>query len=1731
MEDLKKQRTKEKSAVSRLRSKLERHLAERKKEEVLQCMEDLRIQFESFEKVHFAIYDQLEEPADVEACDNYLIEVQDKYSEVTAQANDWLATLVKNEGVKEEIQQVKDVNSSQSMSQGLLAALNLPKVELDCFSGDPLQYYSFMNVFEDTVEKVVEDGGTKLTRLLQYTSGPAKEAIRSCAMIGGEKGYELGKRILKEKFGNDLLISEKLMSSLKNGGPVKSATDLQMLSNQMTNCNVILTRMHRAEEINSQHFIAAIVDRMQPFQKNKWKREAIEMKRKQQKYPDFERLTQFVEQEAELATDPVYGDSGLLKYSRAQSSMGNQQQRSSHPSPGKSTGQQQSKAQGSATKGSSFASGKGRTVPPCVFCGQNHRLYMCDSFKALKAEQKYDVIVDKKLCENCLLDNHTVENCLRSSMCGINQCSDKHSRFIHSLKVKSDVKNSSVGLTNVQDEVCIPVVQVKVNNTVDSSALLDTCSTNTFCSQSLASRLKLKGVPVKFELSTLSNKGVFTETTLIPMMCVEAVDGQSLNLHNVHIVKEIPMKSVKLDVSKMSHLCDLPLQQDVNTVDLLIGQDNSEALVPLDVKKGGVGQPFAVKTVLGWSLHGRASNQSDFCGLVCGEKISKKAVCHFIMSGQQSESLEAKVNSMWEIEDSGLSDQYTSMSDCDKEVVQLWDEEVKVVDGHYELPIPWKPEVVVPDNYELAASRLKSLKSSLDKRGIFPRYDQEIKKLLNKGYAEVIPEDPETKPSKIWYLPHHGVTTEKKPDKLRVVYDCAAKFAGESLNDKCRQGPDLNNKLIHVLLRFRQHQFAITADIEAMYYQVKVVESDRDVLRFLWYDEEGNEVAYRMNAHVFGGVWCASIATYALRRTLIDQEVENDLVKDVIRRSFYVDDCLRSLQSPDEAKMMIDVVKDVLNKGGFNLTKFVASDPEILNQIAVDDRAKEVKQFSAGSSSKVLGIEWDVSNDSFHITVNITPKKAIARKDMLSIIASMYDPLGLVSPCIVEGKKLLQEATRMKLSWVDDVPQELSEKWWSWTNSLSGVKNLSFPRCVKTSKFDGATLELHTFCDASEHAYGCCSYVKCADEDGEASSTLIMSKGRISPIDYVTIPRLELQAAVMAAQVHSMLLKELDIHFARSYLWTDSQIVLAYIKNTDKRLKVYVANRVSTIRNHTDKDQWRFVPGKENPADHISRGMTPQQLMISTWKDGPEFLKHDVSEIQDEEFIIAADDQEVKKVVSNLTATVKEEIHPVDKVLQYSSSWYKAKRIICMLMKVKERFKNKKPISKITVQDLKEAEDIIIKHIQNEVYKKEIQSLKAHSKVQRSSSIRNLLPMLNEDDVMCVQGRLDDYLGDEISRHPPIIPYNHLATELIVRECHEQAHQGTEWTLSLLRRRYWITKARSIIKRVKKKCIVCKKLFGKPCTQQMANLPAERLEANIPPFTYVGIDAFGPFYIKLGRSEVKRYGLIFTCLNTRGIHIEKLNTMETDSFINAFRRFMSRRGTPRKVYSDNGTNFVGGCDELLKCMKIDEKKLEEYCSRKEVEWYFQPPHASHMGGIWERQIRSIRKILMSLLNKFSGDLKDEVLETLFCEIEAMINSRPLTKLNDDPHDMATLSPNQLLMLNQGPKNFPGNFQRKDMYKQRWRFIQYLANEFWKRWIKAYLPELQRRCKWFDKQVNVEVGNVVLLVEENTPRFLWPLGLVLEVKKGRDNLVRTVKVKTRSSELVRPVSKLVKLEEE
>ncbi|XP_076045786.1 uncharacterized protein LOC143028029 [Oratosquilla oratoria] len=311
--------------------------------------------------------------------------------------------------------------------------------------------------------------------------------------------------------------------------------------------------------------------------------------------------------------------------------------------------------------------------------------------------------------------------------------------------------------------------------------------------------------------------------------------------------------------------------------------------------------------------------------------------------------------------------------------------------------------------------------------------------------------------------------------------------------------------------------------------------------------------------------------------------------------------------------------------------------------------------------------------------------------------------------------------------------------------------------------------------------------------------------------------------------------------------------------------------------------------------------------------------------------------------------------------------------------------------------------------------------------------------------------------------------------------------------------------------------------------QRMSDLPPERCEPGGPAFRYVGVDLFGPFHVKVGRSEMKRYGCLYTCFTTRAIHIEKLDSLQTDAFINGFVRFTARRGYPSKVWSDNGTNLVGARAELARSVRdLDRSLIVRETRRRDVEWSFNPPSASHHGGVWEPMIRSVRKVLFALVIK-SPRMIDDVLQTLFCEGESIVNSRPLTKCSDDASDESPLTPNHLLLLQGNSPLSWGAFHDADHYRKHWRHVQHLAKQFWKRWVSEYLVELQRRQKWNSESPNLSVWVLVLIINENSPRGSWPLGRVQEVRVSRDGLVRSARLKTQFSELTQPITKLVFLE--
>lgn len=1061
----------------------------------------------------------------------------------------------------------------------------------------------------------------------------------------------------------------------------------------------------------------------------------------------------------------------------------------------------------------------------------------------------------------------------------------------------------------------------------------------------------------------------------------------------------------------------------------------------------------------------------------------------------------------------------------------LWDEQVCMPEGHYQLPIPWKDgEPSFPDNRFMAEKRLQHTMGKLVREGMLDKYEQGVQKMLSEGHAEEVPEEILGRSDgKVWYLPHFPVTSAAKPGKVRIVFDCAAKYQGISLNNQCLTGPDLVNKLVHVLVRFRQFQYAVTADIAAMYLQVRIPVADRDCLRFLWY-VDGQIKEFRMTSHLFGGVWCAASSTYALRKVVHDFSC-SELVRDTVEKSMYVDDLLKSVRTASEARAVVHDVRSTLKEGGFDLTKYTVNDPEIFDSLPKELRAQDVKEFTLHEHSKALGIRWDVNQDGFFYVCPSWEKEVkVTKRSMLKIVASLYDPLGLVVPIVMVGRMLFQEATRLGLTWDDVVPSKLTTKWSKWLVSMDSLSSLVFPRCIIPKDLSQGQFQLHHFCDASEKAYGAVTYLRVEGPNGEVKVSLLMAKGRVAPLKYVSIPRLELCSAVLAVKCDEMLRRELEIELQPSVFRTDSQVVLGYIHNETQRFKVFVANRTTYIRKHSEPQQWEHVSTKENPADVISRGCYVNSVPIH-WRHGPSFLGEQRSEWEQTAKVeeVRSDDPEVR--LHAVEVSREDQVHPLEELAAHYSSFYKLKKAVAWWQRFLEWLREKRKVSNgasLTASDLNQAEVTIVKWVQGAHYGDEIRCLMKGNPVGKASSLAALDPAL-QDGILVVGGRLKHSNLGDMARHPMILPKEHRISRLVLQEHHRETHLGTEWVLSLVRRRFWIPKARMTLRGIRRSCVVCQRLYGKTAVQKMADLPPDRCTVGWKCFQEIGLDVFGPIYTKLQRGTIKRYGCVYTCLKTRAIHLEVLSSLNTDAFLNGFFRFCARRGFPSLVRSDNGTNIVGAVSELTKAFRqIDREKVVRDTRVKGVEWVFNPPLASHHGGVYERQIRTVRRVLLAILGP-EAVVSDDVLSTAFCEVENTVNSRPLTKCRDDPLDEVPLSPNHLLLLDGNvpitwPKHGGG-----DILRSQWKQVQALAAAFWRRWVREYIQELQGRQKWLREVPNFKKGDLVLMQDDLLPRGKWPLGIIQEVHHGRDGLVRSVRLSARGSSYVRPITKIVPLE--
>ncbi|XP_071490097.1 uncharacterized protein [Diadema antillarum] len=502
-----------------------------------------------------------------------------------------------------------------------------------------------------------------------------------------------------------------------------------------------------------------------------------------------------------------------------------------------------------------------------------------------------------------------------------------------------------------------------------------------------------------------------------------------------------------------------------------------------------------------------------------------------------------------------------------------------------------------------------------------------------------------------------------------------------------------------------------------------------------------------------------------------------------------------------------------------------------------------------------------METDSFKFEVQVKEKPA-TRRGILSVASSLYDPLGFLAPFVLPAKVLLQNLCRRDLTWDAQVSPEEERRWQKWLNYLPLLTEIQISRCLKPEGFQEIeSAQLHHFCDASEVGYAAMSYLRLASKSGAVHCAFVLGKSRLAPTKVVSIPRLELMAAVLAVTMDQCIKGELEIKIDETVFWTDSTAVLQYIRSESRRFKTFVANRVARIHATSAPEQWRHVDTKSNPADDGSRGLKASELLKDQrWIIGPDFLA------KEEKFWpsppdvleVPRSDPEVKKEVLVFATSVRGNMQ--DLFSRYSS-WNKLKRAMACLLRYKKWLLAKAKgegngdmKSSLSAEELIEAERDIIKIMQKGVFGDYLDG-----KELKSSAVKKLNPIV-VDGIVRIGGRLGNAPLDYDEKHPVILPHDHHVTRLLISHHHHLVgHSGAGMTWSSLRTRYWVIRGGVAVRKVVGKCFKCKRRNAPRMEQMMAELPLHRVTPDKPPFTYVGVDYFGSILVKQGRSRVKRY--------------------------------------------------------------------------------------------------------------------------------------------------------------------------------------------------------------------------------------------------------------------------------
>ncbi|XP_015433580.1 PREDICTED: uncharacterized protein LOC107189534 [Dufourea novaeangliae] len=1371
----------------------------------------------------------------------------------------------------------------------------------------------------------------------------------------------------------------------------------------------------------------------------------------------------------------------------------------------------------------------------CIFCGNDHARAECEKARKMSFSERQDVIKQKKACFNCLNMGHIYKRCRVPVKCA--WCSKRHTLLMcpemskdkTPLEGSSGKKAETVSEQNLANSSCSPAVylmtlRVKLKNgeiECNVRAIVDTGSQKSYILRSAASEIGYRPIDKETIMHTLFG-GVKSEPREhnVYLIHASAVNGryacsfkatdEEKICDNVPCVGRGPWLS---ELRRLNiELTDVDSQEDPITI--LLGADVVGKLISGNRRNLSSGL-VAVETFLGWTLMGKVP------GSVVRTDSALMITSMFVQ--------EATVPDLWSLDILGITDPAQKKTKEEKDATVMNDlrQTIKLTsDARYEVQLPWAEDhAPLRDNKRLALKRLEAVRRRLQAEDYYKAYDAVLKEWLEEGIIEIVP-DAEIEKS-AYYLPHRHMVKPNSTTKVRPVFDASAKEGNyPSLNQCLEKGPNMIELIPTVLLNFRRSRIGVISDIKKAFLQIDIRNEDRDFLRFLWWKNNKTDqiIVYRHARVVFG----VSISPFILG-AVIELHLQTILARDrriagssrsnsilKLMNSFYVDNCVTSVDSNEELQEFMHTATSVMAEGKFELRGW---------EYTRDD--------SCGSPTPVLGMLWNkiehtLSLNPAALEQNETKQKVITKKTILSAVHRVFDPIGFACPAMLCPKLLLQKAWVSGIDWDAEVIEEVKTEFLRWIKELPLLKEVKISRGMLAEPINEDSLSIHTFRDASQNAYAAVVFARTEGPPG-VRTQLIAAQTRVSPVKKVTIPRLELLAVTVGATLIDFVVKVVKVERISIFMWTDSTTALSWIQR-ESQWNTFVWNRVQEVRELAEPKLWRHVPGGMNPADLPSRGSTVKQLIASRWWEGPEWLRRPAKgwpsgefEINEEDMnaerektstsLVSCDERAGLSTELTVSQVTSERMEQLDWYERYFSTYHKIVRLVGWVSRFVTYCMNPPSAcmkGELCAREFSAAEIKLLKLVQQRCFKGVSDS--------RLSSL-NLC--IDKDGLIRVTTKITNRPDTYNFRYPVVLDSKDSIVKLLVKESHERlCHTGVQTLVSDIRERYWILAARRAARRVIDKCVICKRQKGKRLKAIPTPLPTDRVR-DAAVFEVTGVDLAGPVFLKVNQ---KARICLFTCAIYRAVHLELVTSLSTSAFIEGLRRFVASRGRPSVMYSDNGTNFVGAV-KLLR--KVDWKRVSEYSSVQKLDCRLNPPSAAWWGGFWERMIGLLKPLLRKILGK--ACLSYEEMLTSLCDCEAIVNARPITYVSNDPMDLCPLTPSMFLQeVREIGMPDCDDVNRCDINK-RLRYRQMLREDLRRRFRSECLGKLSYKSKTRNLASVIGVGDVVLVGNDDRKRMDWPLARVMEVIRGKDGNVRVVRVKTPRGELMRPVQRLYPLE--